>query len=81
MRTVYLEPLQPGDLVYRPNNSWSVFKHELMNLDTDSVFFITPVLRRSIVGGVKIVDYDNTRKDRVFGAHTSREINGRIHWR
>lgn len=72
MRTLYLNSLEPGDITGRYDTKLKD-RHffELQNRRGDSVYFIAPKLRRTLVHGVIITDEECTRLDRVFGSMKS----------
>lgn len=72
MRKVYLQPIEYGDLRFH-GLSYSG-RHELRNKRGDSVFFIEPKVRRSVLYGISFVDYQCNRGDRVFGGEESYEV-------
>ncbi len=75
MRTVILEPIKTGDLSWkRITNTNDPYQFEVNNRNFDSVFFIDPKLRMSVVSGVTIIDPTCTRDDRVFGRDTSYRV-------
>lgn len=77
MRTLFLEYFHSKDQIYWKNcvKPSDPFLFSWTNQAWDTVYFTqVPVLRRSLVDGVKVLDPGDDRTDRVFGPKTSEPV-------
>lgn len=77
MRTLFLEYFHSKEQICWRNcaDDSDLFIFSWINEAWDTVYFTqVPTVRRSLVDGIKVIDFGSNRVDRVFGPKTSEPV-------